>query len=434
LPANVSADVKFGSISFTPDGRHLVAGSGPKVTVWGWPGLKLARTIDLPKPSTIAVPNPPQGEYRCEVAEVSPDGKWLVTVAVRYWEKERDGQRYTYAADGVVDVWDFATGKRVRRLAEAQGSFRSGNFTADGRFLLVGAGGTIIEADGRAGEAFQAQLNLLDPVAGRLVRGFEVPPAPGSVSHRYSGASALSPDGRTLCVSYNTGEIVCFEVATGRPRRTLRGHRGFVGGLAFGADGNRLISGCHDGTALVWDVTLVGAAPVKPKPLMEADAEKLWGAAGGEDAKAAFAAMAELAASPEQAVVVLRRQVKPAPAAPTDAALDRLFADLGSVELATREKASAELNRLGGSAVPGVRKRLAENPSAEVRRRAGEFLKAFDSATPSPARLRELRAVELLEGLRTPEARKLLAELAAGAAGAPMTLDAAAALARLRGR
>ncbi len=52
-------------------------------------------------------------------------------------------------------------------------------------------------------------------------------------------------------MSYNTGDIVAYEVATGRPRRTLTGHRGYVGGLAASADGRRLISGSHDSTALV---------------------------------------------------------------------------------------------------------------------------------------------------------------------------------------
>jgi WD40 repeat protein len=95
-------------------------------------------------------------------------------------------------------------------------------------------------------------MNLLDPVAGRHVRGFGSPPVPGGVSHRYSGASTLAPDGRTLYVSYSTGDIVAYEAATGRPRRTLTGHRGYVGGLAVSADGKRLISGGHDSTALVW--------------------------------------------------------------------------------------------------------------------------------------------------------------------------------------
>ena len=371
-------------------------------------------TIDLPKIGTRAVPNPPEGgENRCLAAAISPDGKWLVTVADRSWYKERDGLRYGYCSDGIVDVFDFATGKRVRRLAEANISFRTGTFTVDGRFILIGGAGTIIQPDGSEGEAFTGDMNFLDPVAGRVVRGFEMPPVPESVSIRYSGASALSPDGGTLYVSYNTGDIVAYEVATGRPRRTLTGHRGYIGGLAFSADGRRLISGGHDGTALVWDTTLTGGPP-RAKSLTEADAEKLWEVAGGDDAKAAFAALAELASASDRAVQVLRKHVKPAPAAPTEAVLDRLFADLGSEDFATREKASKELNEYGASAIPGVRKRLEGDITAEVHQRADAFLKQFGKSGFTTTRVRQVRAVELLEGLGTPAARKFLSELAAG--------------------
>ncbi|MDY3556003.1 sigma-70 family RNA polymerase sigma factor [Gemmata sp. JC717] len=429
-PANLPADAKGEHLSFTPDGKHLIAAIGPKVTVLEWPALKVVRTIDLPKPGTRAEPNPPEGESQCDSVAVSPDGKWLVTVAHRHWQRERDSLRYGYAADSVADVWDLGTGKRVRRLAEGSGSFRSGMFTADGLFVLIGSGGIIVQPDGAEGESFTSEMTLFDPIAGRVVRGFEVPGVPGTVAFRYSGASALAPDGRTLYVSYNTGDIIGYEVATGRPRRTLVGHRSNIGGLAFSADGRRLISGSRDGTALVWDVTLAGAAP-RTEPPSAAEADKLWQASGGNDARAALVALAELASAPEAALEVLRRHVKPAPAAPTDAALDRIFAELGSGNVADRERASKELDGYGESAVPGVRKRLDGNSSDEVRQRANTFLKEHDKPVPSAARVRQIRTVELLEGLRTPEARKLLNELAKGAAGAPLTRDAAAALKRL---
>jgi RNA polymerase sigma factor (sigma-70 family) len=255
-PANLPADVKFEYLTFTPDGKHLVAASGPKVTVWEWPALKLARTIELPKPDKTVLANPPEdSETRCRCVAVSPDGKWLVSVAYRYWFRERDGLRLGSASDGVADVWEFATGKRVRRLAEANGTFRTGTFTADGKFVLIGSGGTIPGDDDRGSVEFGGEMNLFDAVAGRHVRGFDVPPMPDTVAVRYSGASVLSPDGRTLYVSYNTGEIVAYEVATGKPRRTFAGHRGYIAALAMSADGRRLISSGNDGVALVWDAT-----------------------------------------------------------------------------------------------------------------------------------------------------------------------------------
>ncbi len=271
-------------------------------------------------------------------------------------------------------------------------------------------------------------------MAARWVRSFTPAPTPPGVTHRYTGATALSPDGRTLYVSYNSGEIVGYEVATGQPRRTLAGHRGFVGALGLTRDGRRLLSGGHDGSALLWDLALAAAARPRKEALTAAAAEKLWETAATGEARAAFAALADLAAAPGLAVEVLRRQVKPAPAAPTNADLDRLFKAMDSDDFDARRKASRELGELGEPAVPAVRRRLELAPSAEVRRRAREFLDRFDKAELSPERLKQLRAVELLEGIGTPAAKALLAELAKGAAGAPLTLDAAAALARLEPR
>ena len=70
--------------------------------------------------------------------------------------------------------------------------------------------------------------------------------------------------------------------------------------------------------------------------------------------------------------------------------------------------------------------------AARVRRRAEKFLDRFDPPTPSPDRLRQLRAVELLEGIATPAVRDVLSELAKGAAEAPLSREAAAAQERLR--
>jgi RNA polymerase sigma factor (sigma-70 family) len=429
-PANLPVDVKFGSFSVTPDRKYLVAGSGPKVTIWEWPGMKPVRTIQLPPP----VPhNPPDNsESRCQVAAVSPNGKWLVTVAYTYWFREQDGLVFGYASEGMVDLWDFASGERIRRLAELDKVCQSGMFTADGLFILVGAGGKIPRSVGRDEESFDGEINLLDPIAAHRVRSFDVPPVPNSVALRYSGSSTLSPDGRTLYVAYNTGEIIAFEVATGKPRRTLTGHQGYIGGLAISADGRRLISGGADGVAIVWDATPVGVASPRSKALTEAGAEKLWEAMGQEDARVAFTALGDLSASPDRAAEFLGKHLKPALAAPSEAVLNRIFSDLDSDKFATREKASKELDDYGESAVPGVRKKLAGNASSEVKSRATEFLKPFDKGVLTAKRVRQMRAVELLEGLATPAARKILTEVAAGATGAPLTLDAVSALKRLR--
>jgi hypothetical protein len=67
-----------------------------------------------------------------------------------------------------------------------------------------------------------------------------------------------------------------------------------------------------------------------------------------------------------------------------------------------------------------------------LRERIGRLLAADER--PTLDQLRRLRAIEAVEVAGTPEAAKLLAHWAGGAAGAHFTEDARAALARLAGR
>jgi RNA polymerase sigma factor (sigma-70 family) len=419
-PGGLPPGIKVGTLAFAPGGRLLLAASEARVSVWDWPALRLVRMFELPRPA--AQP----GQNVCRCLAVSPDCRWLVSVAERYWYREANGLRYGYVADGVVDLWDLATGKRVRRLAQAPHCYRSATFTTDGRLVLAPGAGVIPAEGDRPAQDLKGPMDLLDPLAPRWVRSFANP----DVAHMYNGPTLLSPDGRTLYVSYNTGYVVAFEVATGQQRRSLLGHRGNVTALGISPDGKRLISGGKEGSALVWDLTLAGAARPRKEP--RPAAQELWATATGPDARAAFAALADLAAAPDQAVALLRQQVKPVRAAPSAADLDHVLADLDSPDFAAREKAARTLAAFGELAVPGVRKRMGQALSPEVRRRARAFLDEFDPGEQLPLRLTQVRAVELLEGIGTPAAKELLAELAKGAAGAPLTLDAAAALERLK--
>src|SRR5207237_7863548 len=103
------------------------------------------------------------------------------------------------------------------------------------------------------------------------------------------------------------------------------------------------------------------------------------------------------------------------------AMVDRIFRDLDDEDSAVRGKASDALQALGEGAIGSVRERLAKATSAEVRRRAEQFLSRFAGEVLTPDRLRVVRAMEVLAVVNTAAARKLVESLADGAAGTWMT-------------
>lgn len=109
-----------------------------------------------------------------------------------------------------------------------------------------------------------------------------------------------------------------------------------------------------------------------------------------------------------------------------------MIADLGSTEFKLREQANADLLRLGERAIPAINKALAGIPALETQRRLEALQKQFDPTTMilKDDRLRAYRAVEVLERIGTPDARRLLLSYANGAPEALLTTAAAAALIR----
>jgi hypothetical protein len=92
-----------------------------------------------------------------------------------------------------------------------------------------------------------------------------------------------------------------------------------------------------------------------------------------------------------------------------------------------REAASKELVSWGMQIEPDLRHELQQEPSVENRRRLQMLLNGLATQV-SPGDVRRARAVVVLKWAKTPEARRLLQELAKGAPEAQVTRDAKAAL------
>jgi hypothetical protein len=112
---------------------------------------------------------------------------------------------------------------------------------------------------------------------------------------------------------------------------------------------------------------------------------------------------------------------------------EKLFSELNAEEFADRKAAAAKLRAAGEGAVGQLRDALKGDPSAEQRDAVGRLLGAWPAADwkpPTAERLRVVRAVAALELGGTADARKFLAELAAGAADGTTTREAKRALER----
>jgi hypothetical protein len=164
--------------------------------------------------------------------------------------------------------------------------------------------------------------------------------------------------------------------------------------------------------------------------------ESLWADLAGDDARQAYGAIHKLAASPQQTVPFLRNRWRQAPAPVPKRDLQRvapLLADLDDDEFGVREKAYAELAKLGEPAEPALRQALESTPPLEVRRRVERLLERLERER-AVADLRWLRAIQVLEGIATVEARQLLMLLAQKAGRHRLRRDAAASLRRLNQR
>jgi WD40 repeat protein len=421
-PTGFPKALPAGGFQFTPDGRTLVAFAERKLSAWAWPAGTKLWAAETPKPTA-------QGVNAVNAVAMAPDGRHFVVQGYRSWYREERGLRFGYAADGFVELWEIATGKRVRRLVEGQSVFNRSMFAPDGS--LIHSGGGTFPNDRRAGAPAQsrAQLCVVDPLTGRLVREFR---PPGRHDIFDSGrAAALSADGKILFLGTGVGEVLAFEMATGSLRTAYPGHRGAVLAMAAPAnDVRRVASGSADTTALWWDVGF----SARPGVSLSADDRKnLRAALADPDAKTAFGAMTKLAADPAGFLALATSELKPVPPGPTEADVAPHFKNLDAKAFAAREAATAALDKFGEAAVPLARARLEAETSPEARERLTRFIDQHTKPDSDPERLRQGRAVELLEHLGTPEAKELLAKLAKGGP-AKLTADAAGAVRRLAAR
>lgn len=417
-------------IAFAPDGKTLVSGAWDRtLRLWDVAEGKELRRFGVHPDGILCV-------------AFAPDGKVIAS-----------GNQDRMAKQGTLHLWDAATGTLVRTIVGHSSPVSAVAFAPDGKRLASGSlDRTVRLFDVETGKeravleghrewiyslAFTPDGKLLASGSGdKTVRLWDV--ATARQRYLFEGhddkvrSVAFARDGKTLASGSFDRTVRFWESASGQQRLLVRVHKGGVRGVAFAPNDRVIASGSSDGTVRLADVFhLAREGRPAQETLTEQELAELWTDLGGKDATKAFQAAAVLAAMPKQAVPFVQQRLKEVPAGVGPKRVAQLLADLDSDNFGVRQKATRELAKLGPSAKSALEKIVEENASAEVRRRAQELLDKLKGPVSAVDRLQTLRALEVLEGAGTPEARQALHALAQGPAEAELTLEAKASLQRL---
>ena len=263
---------KASHIQFSADGEVLIAAVGGTIARWDAKlGLPLELTAGADSPidqlavaygGKVLITRGQDGdahvweaatgrhEKRLPVAwqhgmAVSPDGRYVVWAAEDERIKYKDARHPNAIHTGHrLAVYDREGGLRTER---------GPGFEGDAFFITFAPDGKTLTGLGRDGTVW-----VLDFETGKVLRSFRAVGEDQKDQSWVAWHAALSPDGKTLGVSYQPRQrggfglgpiaVRLWDVATGRDRfGELEGHRGYVEAVAFSPDGRFLVTGDRGG-------------------------------------------------------------------------------------------------------------------------------------------------------------------------------------------
>jgi hypothetical protein len=458
------------SAHFSPDGKLLASGGGDRmIRVWDVATAKEVHALEGPTSFACAVRFSPDGKMLAAAGYETGSGNPIYLYDVRSGKElprlvghpsggvrrlvftPDSKQLVSGGFDGSVRVWDVASGKQVRLIAVESGTVYGIDLSADGKTLATAGRDGLRLWDLASGKELPREaMNHQNCVAvafspdGKMVASGDSTcvklweAATGKVVNTLTGYRGevshvlFSRDGRTLYTGSYDRAIRLWEVRTGRLIHEAEGHTGWVWGLALAADEKTLASCSVDTKVLCWDLAGLGRPAGTKAPLSARQLESHFADLSSSDAGAAYRAVCALAGDPARSLPLLQKQLSTAPGrGPTTEQIGRMVHDLDSDEWPVREKASADLEKSGARALPLLKKALDNPPSLEVRKRAQRLLRRLDPTEMPAEELVAVRGVQTLEYMATPEARRLLEQLARGSAGLRLTEEAGDALRRL---
>jgi RNA polymerase sigma factor (sigma-70 family) len=419
------------SLAFAPDGKTLaVCQSEGTLSIWD-----TANGQQLSKAK-----RPAKGNAAGELVAFTPDNQALVTVGLGAFSQFRANLQagggmgmggangeVAMAPDGSVAGWVQDGGQVVMRAydpaAQVQSSTQIQRLEVGDRHGLAFAPSGKMLAVGTDDKGV-ALWDLTNKKKSGVLTGLAKPAAKLAFSGNGQALAALAGDGTTIRV---------WDLAKKTTVGQVHSPHGKVGMMALSPDGKLLATaGVNEKILLVWKVgarELTHKGP--PLQLSSKDLSGLWADLGGSDFEKTDDAWRKLGAGGSQAISFLAQQLRMVAVPPTDMkAIDKMLAELGDANYATREKAAKGLAAAGESAIVPLQRLLEKPPSIEAAKRAEAILQKLPEPALTPERLRALEAIGLLEQLRTPEASALLQEIARDALDAPVRRAARQAVER----
>ncbi len=155
----------------------------------------------------------------------------------------QDPWQATYRAEGVLLVWDTASGRSNRVFTGHSKSVTAAAISPDGRTVASWAmDQTIKLRDVESGKDLPAPTGLF--------RG-------GTSVPGQSGRLSLSPDGTVLAIAGDDASVCLWDIRAGRRLAVLLGHNSTVSELHFAPDAKTLATGGADHTVNLWDTTRI---------------------------------------------------------------------------------------------------------------------------------------------------------------------------------
>ncbi|MCG9127144.1 T9SS type A sorting domain-containing protein [Candidatus Poribacteria bacterium] len=235
------------SISFSPDGQHLVSGSDDyKLKVWDIQNERLIVTLNH-------ITNSAQSQIK--KVGFTPNGQQFISAGyhIKIWDIHTFREILTIRHDAWIYTFAFSIDGGLLAYGDTKGKIVVRNIKTHQEIVRFQA-----ESDLITTLKFSPDNNIL--ASGGLQGGIKLwntqnwvnigtLPTQGTVTDLN-----YSPDGSILANS-DFEAVNLWQIDNGERITTLSGHKGWVNTAIFSPDGESITSGGSDGTIRFWDIT-----------------------------------------------------------------------------------------------------------------------------------------------------------------------------------